>query len=391
MPEVKISLFSQLLHLLDRTEFDKVVRKHKTDKYQKGINSWTHLVSMVFCHLAKSSSVREISDGLRSAAGNLNHLGITRSPCKSSVSYINAHRSWVMFKDYYFALLNRYEPSLARKRKYAATIKRKIFLLDTTTITLCLSLFDWAKFRSWKGAVKLHTVLDYDTSLPVFIHMTEGKRHDSKITPVASFPAGSVVVMDRGYFKIDFLNNLDSNRVYFVTRLKDYVEVESVQSFLTNGRKEHILSDDEVKLLGQRASNRYPKTLRVVQVYDHLTGQHLSLLTNNLSWTADTISQLYRCRWEIEIFFKQIKNVLRIKTFIGTSPNAVLIQVWTAMISILLLRYLQNKAKHPWHLSNMAAMLRTHLFSKIDMWKWLNYPFIKSNPPPEHLPLLKLL
>lgn len=128
-----------------------------------------------------------------------------------------------------------------------------------------------------------------------------------------------------------------------------------------------------------------------MEVYDEPTDQHLFLLTNNLSWTADTISQLYRARWDIEVFFKQIKQVLRVKTFIGTSANAVLIQVWSAMISILMLKYLQNKAKHKWHLSNLAAMIRTHLFSKIDVWKWIDHPFIKSNPPPLEMPLLKLL
>ncbi len=390
MPEINISLFSQLLHLLDRNDFDRLVKKHSADKFTKGINSWTHLVSMLFCHLAKASSVREISDGLRSAAGNLNHLGVTKSPCKSSISYINTHRSWELFKDFYFALLEKYEPSLAKRRKYAMTLKRKIFIMDATTISLCLSLFDWAKFRARKGAIKLHTVLDYDTSLPVFVHMTEGRQHESKVTPVTLFPVGSVVVMDRAYVKYEYLNNLDSNGIYFVTRLKRNADIELVESFLTNQKQEHILSDEDIRLSGFYPSQKYPGTLRVVEVYDEPTDQHLFLLTNNLTWTADTISQLYRARWDIEVFFKQIKQVLRVKTFVGTSANAVLIQVWSAMISILMLKYLQNKAKHKWHLSNLAAMIRTHLFSKIEVWKWLDQPFIKSNPPPLDMPLFKL-
>lgn len=391
MPDINISLFSQLLQLVDRNDFDRLVKKHNTDKFSKGINSWTHLVSMLFCHLAKSTSVREISDGLRSAAGNLNHLGVGKSPCKSSISYINAHRSWELFKDFYFALLEKHEPSLAKRRKYALKLKRKIFILDATTISLCLSLFDWAKFRTRKGGIKLHTVLDYDTSLPVFVHMTEARQHDSKVTPVTLFPVGSVVVMDRAYVKYEYLNNLDSNGIFFVTRLKRNADIELVESFLTNEKQEHILSDEDIRLSGFYPSQEYPETLRVVEVYDEKTEQHLFLLTNNLSWTADTISQLYRARWDIEVFFKQIKQVLRVKTFIGTSANAVLIQVWSAMISILLLKYLQNRAKHKWHLSNLAAMLRTHLFSKIEIWRWLDQPFIKSNPPPLELPLLKLL
>lgn len=391
MPDINISLFSQLLQLVDRNDFDRLVKKYHADKFSKGISSWTHLVSMLFCHLAKSTSVREISDGLRSAAGNLNHLGVSKSPCKSSISYINAHRSWELFKDFYFALLEKYEPSLARRRKYAHKLKRKIFILDATTISLCLSLFDWAKFRTRKGGIKLHTVLDYDTSLPVFVHMTEGRQHESKVAPVSLFPVGSVVVMDRAYVKYEYLNNLDSNGIYFVTRIKRNADIELIESFLTNDKQDHILSDEDIRLTGFYTAQKYPGTLRVVEVYDAESEQHLFLLTNNLNWTADTISQLYKARWDIEVFFKQIKQVLRVKTFIGTSSNAVLIQVWTAMISILLLKYLQNRAKHRWHLSNLAAMLRTHLFSKIEIWRWLDQPFIKSNPPPEELPLLKLI
>lgn len=391
MPEINISLFSQSLQLLDRNVFDRLVKKHKSDKHQKGLNSWTHLVSMLFCHLSKSTSVREISDGLRSAAGNLNHLGVGKSPCKSSVSYINAHRKWELFRDYYFALLEHYEPSLARRRQYAHKLKRKIFLLDATTISLCLSLFDWAKFRTRKGGIKLHTVLDYDTALPVFVNMTEARRHESKVAPVEVFPEGSVAVMDRGFINYEYLNILDSRGVFFVTRLKSNADVKTIKSYWTNEKQEHIRSDKDIKLMGLQVSKKYTGKLRAIEVYDKKTDQYLVLLTNNMFWTADTISQLYKARWDIETFFKQIKQVLRIKTFVGTSPNAVLIQVWTAMISILLLKYLQNRAKHKWHLSNLAAMLRTHLFSKIEMWKWLDHPFIKSNPPPPELPLLQLL
>lgn len=277
------------------------------------------------------------------------------------------------------------------QRKNALKLKQKIFILAATTISLCLSLFDWAQFRTRKRGIKLHTVLDYDTSLPVFVHMTEGRQLESKVAPVALFQAGSVVVMDRAYVKYNYLINLDSNDIYFVIRLKRNADIELVQTYLTNEKQEHILSDEDTRLSGFYTSQKYPGTLRVVEVYDEKTEQHLFLLTNNLSWTADTISQLYKARWDLEVFFKQIKQVLKIKTFVGTSSNAVLIQVWTAMISILLLVYLQLRAKHNWHLSNLAAMLRTHLFSKLDMWKWLYEPFIKPHPPPDNMPLLKLV
>jgi IS4 transposase len=234
-------------------------------------------------------------------------------------------------------------------------------------------------------------VLHYDIALPVFLNMTEARKHESRVSPVEIFPAGSVVVMDRAYINYDYLNNLDSRGVFFVTRLKSNADVKTIKSYWTSDKQEHIRSDKDIRLMGIQVSKKYSGPLRAVEVYDKKSDQYLVLLTNNTIWTADTISQLYKARWDIETFFKQIKQVLRIKTFVGTSPNAVLIQVWTAMISILLLKYLQNRAKHKWHLSNLAAMLRTHLFSKIEMWKWLDHPFIKAKPPPDELPLLKLL
>ena len=166
MSRIKVSLFSQILSLIDRTIVDKAVRIHQTDKYSKGINSWTHLVLMLFMHLAKANSVRDISNGLRSITGNLNHLGVNKAPSKSSISYINANRSWEVFRDIYMALLDKYEPSLQRKRKYLHKLKRKIFLMDSSTIPLSFNLFDWAKFRTTKEAIKLHAVLDYDLGLP---------------------------------------------------------------------------------------------------------------------------------------------------------------------------------------------------------------------------------
>jgi hypothetical protein len=378
-----ITLFSQILSQINRNSFNKVVRNHGTDKHSKGINTWTHLVSMLFCHLAKANSVREISNGLRSATGNLNHLGVQRSPCKSSISYQNKQRNWEVFKDLYFSLFNTLEGELKVKRKYAKQLKRKIFIIDSTTISLCLKLFDWAKFRQRKGAIKLHTMLDYDYSLPVYLCMSDGKKHDVTIAKKMDIPSGSVIVMDKAYVDFNWLYNLDSRGVFFVSRLKQNADIKVVESFLTDGKKEHILDDQDILMTGFYTEKKYPDKLRIVKVYDDKNDREIILLTNNFSWTADTISQLYKARWDIESFFKDIKQALKIKTFIGTSPNAVLIQVWTAMIAILLLKYLKNKAKYEWHLSNLVGFLRINLFVKISLWKWLDEPFIKMNDPPE--------
>lgn len=258
--------------------------------------------------------------------------------------------------------------------------------MDSTIIPLSLSLFDWAKFRTKKGAVKLHAVLDYDTSLPSYAVLSDGKTHDATIAKQTVFPSESVLVVDRAYVDYTWLYNLDSSGVFFVTRLKSNADVEVVESFLTDEKHDHILSDQDIKMTGFYTSKKYPDKLRIVKVYDEVNEQELILLTNNLSWTADTISQLYKARWDIEVFFKHLKQLFRVKTFVGTSANAVRIQMWCSMIAILLINYLKSKAKYKWHLSNLITFLRTNLFVKIDLWKWVHKPvYERHNLPPPNL------
>ena len=384
MSRIKVSLFSQVLKQIDRSIFNKLVAKHKTDKYTKGINTWTHFVAMLFMQLSKVDSLRDISTGLRSATGNLSHLGVEKAPSKSSISYINKHRKALFFEELYFELLENLEPSLNKRRKYARRLKRKIFIMDSSIIPLCLSLFDWAKFRTKKGAIKLHAVLDYDTGLPNYAAITDGKKHDVKVAVDTVFPRDSVLVVDRAYVDYDWLFNLDSSGVFYVTRLKSNADIEIVETFLTNEKHEHILSDEDIKLTGFYSSQKYPDKLRIVKVYDKDNDQTLVLLTNNLSWTADTISQLYKARWDVEVFFKHLKQLFRVKTFVGTSENAVRIQMWCSMIAILVFSYLKRKAKHKWNLSNLVTFLRINLFVKIELWKWLNNPITKkANAPPQ--------
>ena len=378
MSHIKVNLFSQVLALIDRNIFLRLVRKHNSDKYCKGITSWTHLVSMIFMQLSGATSLRDISNGMRSATGNLNHLGIERAPSKSSISYLNAHRTYDLFKALYFELLELYEPSLQRRRVYANRLKRQIFIMDASIIPLSLSLFDWAKFRTKKGAIKLHAVLDYDTGLPSYAVISDGKKHDVNAAKQVIFPSGSVLVVDRAYVDYEWLYNLDSTGVIFVTRLKKNADIQIVQSFLTNDKHEHILSDEDIELMGFYSSKKYPKNLRIVRVYDEVNDKTLILLTNQISWTTDTISQLYKARWDVEVFFKHLKQLFRVKTFVGTSSNAVRIQMWCSMIAILLINYLKSKAKYKWHLSNLITFLRINLFVKIDLWKWVHNPVIEN-------------
>jgi len=386
MSVIKVSLFAQVLSLVDRNTFHKIVSQHNSDKSCKGYDSWTQFVSMLFMQFSGVNSVRDISNGLRSATGNLSHFGVKKAPSKSSVSYQNKHRTFEVFEDLYFALLDKYEPSLKRRKIHARRLKRKIFIMDASIIPLCLSLFDWAKFRTKKGALKLHAVVDYDTGLPSYACMTDGKKHDVTVAKDTVFPKDSVLVVDRAYVDYEWLNYLDSSGVIFVTRLKSNADIKIVETFLTNEKQEHILSDQDIKLTGFYSSQKYPSKLRIVRVYDQINDKTLVLLTNQLIWTADTISQLYKARWDVEVFFKHLKQQFKVKSFVGTSANAVRIQMWCSMIAILLFNYLKNKAAYKWHLSNLVCFLRMNLFVKIDLWKWLDMPIaIKPKPPPQNL------
>ena len=378
----KISLLGQIIQLLDRSLFNKLVKDHNSDKHQKGFDSWSHLVSMLFCHLAKSQSLRDISNGLRSATGNLNHLGNVHSPSKSNLSYQNQHRDWNLFKSYYFALLNQLGQHTGFKQ-VKFRIKSKIFLLDASIISLCLSLFDWAKYKTKKGAVKLHTLLDFDGNLPVYVNITDGKTADNKGAYDIPLIEGSVIVADRFYNDFSLLHVWDSNKVFFVVRHKDNIQFKSIrEKELPEKRHPHLLKDEIIELTGVKSKVNYPRQLRRVAIWDEKNEQTIEVITNHMTWCANTISELYKSRWQIEIFFREIKQLLHIKSFIGTSQNAVMIQIWTALITILILKYLKALAKYNWYLSNLVAFLRINLFVKIDLQKWLDEPFLKKEKPP---------
>ena len=372
-----ITLFCQILQQVDRNLFHEAVKKYQSDKHSKGINSWTHLVSMLFCHLSKSQSIREITNGLLSVSGNLNHLGIQgKCPCRSSLSYINSHRDWRMFREFYFLLKEDLQNKGHLKRKKFKKINRKIFMLDSTVISLCLKVFDWAKYRQEKGAIKLHTLLDYDGCMPSYMYMTEGRQSDVKHAHYMTLPRRSVVVGDRGYLDFSMLNEWRKNDIYFVIRLKKSINHKMVKELpLSEKDKSSILKDELITLTEEGTKENYPKPIRRVVIYDEKNDSVIELITNNLTWTASTIAELYKQRWMVEIFFKELKQHLKIKSFIGTNENAMWIQIWTALITLLLLRYLKELAKYNWSLSNLIAFLRMNLFVKIFLNEWLDNPF----------------
>jgi hypothetical protein len=376
-----LTLFSQIISKLDRTIFNRLVNEGETDKHNKGYNSWTHLVSMLFCQFAKSQSVRDISNGLRSATGNLNHLGVQKAPSKSSISYQNKYRDYNLFKGYYYQLLGSLGQQAGFKR-VKFKIKSKIFLLDSTTISLSLSLFNWAKYKTAKGAVKMHTLLDYDGNLPAYVNITDGKTADNKGAYDIPLLKGSVIVADRFYNDFPLLNIWDSTGVFFVIRHKENIKFKSIkENPLPENKHQHLLKDEIVELIGPLSISKYPKQLRRVAVWDEVNQQVIELITNQLNWSANTIGELYKSRWQVEIFFREIKQLLHIKSFIGTSQNAVMIQIWTALITILVLKVLKALAQFNWHLSNLVAFIRLNLFVKIDLQLWLDKPYQSHDIP----------
>jgi IS4 transposase len=259
--------------------------------------------------------------------------------------------------------------------------KNKLVSLDSSVIDLCAKLYDWAKFCRTKGAVKLHMLLDHDGYLPSFCVITDGKTHDVRVARRLRFDPGTVVVMDRGYVDYAWFGRLTSQGVFFVTRLKDNATYKVVERrevpYHTRGL---VLRDEVIRLTGSGAETKCPHPLRRIEFYDETSKLLLVFLTNNLSFGSTTIAAIYKDRWQIELFFKALKQNLKVKTFVGTSANALKVQIWTALIAMLILKYLQLKSSFGWSLSNLLALLRMNLFVHRDLWSWLNEPFGLDSP-----------
>ena len=365
------SMFSQILKLFSRTEFELLVRETKAERHARGFSSWAQFVAMLFCQLGRAHSLREICHGLATCEGKLSQLGIA-VPKRSSLSYANEHRPWELYQRLFFSLLERCRKAGPFPKKFR--FKNKLVSLDSTVIDLCIKLFDWAKFRRTKGAIKLHLVLDHEGYLPSFGVISEGKTHDVKVAHTLSFEPGTVVVDDRGYNDYRLFAKWTEEEVYFVTRMKENALYKVIESRPVPQNRS-VLKDQVIGLTGIDAWEKCPYLLRRVEVYSAEKGEVLVFLTNHFGFGATTIAAIYKDRWQIELFFKAIKQNLKIKTFVGTSANAVKIQVWTALMTMLILRYLQLKSKFAWSLSNLVALLRMNLFTYRDLWAWLDQPF----------------
>ena len=374
-----MSLFNQLLQHFPALEFAALVKKHSAERAAKGFSCRAQLVAMLFCQLAHADSLRDICNGLACCMGKLVHLGINVAPNKSTLSYANRHRPAKLYEDLFYTALARFrdEKGLGeRKRKFR--FKNKLLSLDSTTISLCLAMFPWAGFRRAKGGVKAHVLLDHDDYMPSYVLITEARRSDVKMADAFPLNSGSIIAMDRGYNDYSLFGSWTERGIWFVTRLKDNAAYE-VLSDAAVPQNRNILSDQLIQLAGEKARQDCPYPLRRVVVRDPLNNREIVLLTNHPDFGATTIAAIYKDRWEIELFFKALKQNLKVKSFVGTSENALRIQIWTALLAILLLKWMHHLSKAKWSLSNLASMLRMNLFTYRNLTAWLDNPF--GTPP----------
>ena len=374
-----MSLFNQLLRHFPKLEFAALVKKHNAERASKGFSCRTQLVAMLFCQLAHADSLREICNGLACCVGKLVHLGIDVAPSKSTLSYANKHRPAKLFEDLFYTALARFrdEKGLgSRKRKFR--FKNKLLSLDSTTISLCLEMFPWARFRQAKGGVKAHVLLDHDDYLPSYVLITEARCGDVKLADSFPLNPGSIVAMDRGYSDYGLYGRWTERGIFFVTRLKDNARYEVLDTGALPANR-NILGDELIQFTCGKAQKDCPYPLRRVAVWDPVGEREIVLLTNLIEFGPTTIAAIYKDRWEIELFFKSLKQNLKVKSFVGTSENALRIQIWTALIAILLLKWMHHLSKAKWSLSNLASMLRLNLFTYRDLGAWLDNPF--GTPP----------
>jgi Domain of unknown function (DUF4372)/Transposase DDE domain len=369
------SIFSQVLKLFLRGEFEKAVKEHKAERHARGFTSWGQFMAMMFCQLARADSLREICGGLACCEGQLKHLGVPVAPKKSTLAYANEHRPWELYQTVFEQTLFKCQ-ELVRGRggRKKFRFKNKLMSLDGSIIDLSVSMFDWAKYRRTKGAIKLHLLLDHDGYLPSFAVVTEGKTSEIKVARTLRFAPGTILAIDRGYIDYEWFRELTQEEVYFVTRMKEGAVYE-VNEELELPQNSNVVRDQIISFPRLKREGEESVLFRRVEIWDAEKQTAIVFLSNLLAFGATTIAAIYKERWQVELFFKALKQTLKIKTFVGTSANAVRTQVWTALIAMLVLKYLQMKSKFSWSLSNLAALLRQQLFFYRDLWVWLDDPF----------------
>jgi hypothetical protein len=354
------TIFTELLKLCPRYQFDKAVERYQGDRYVKTFKTWQQFITNLYSQIAQKDSLRDIVTGLSAHAARWYHIGLS-GVHKSTFADANSKRDYRIFEDMFYNLLGRCR-DLTPKHKFR--FKNPLYTIDASTIDLCLSVFPWAKFRTTKGAVKMHCLYDHSGALPSFMTITDGKRHDIRVVKESSFPVlpDSIISVDKAYIDYKWLYSLTVKGAWFVTRAKSNIDYTVIGQHQISGKG--VLSDESIILTGVLTKEKYPKALRLIRYYDEEREKTLIFLTNNFKFAARTIAQIYKSRWQIELFFKWIKQNLKIKSFLGTSKNAVLTQIWTAMCYYLLLTYIKYQTKYAYSLLQLSRVIRETLFER---------------------------
>ena len=389
----KNGLFGQLLSHFPRSEFSQLVHKHQAERCAKGFSSYTQFVAMLFCHLARAESLREICYGLHSCGGKLRHLGLLRAPARSTLSYANAHRPAEMYRDLFYTVLKRLRAQAGfMPQRHHFRFKNPLLSLDATVISLSLGLFPWADFNCTKGGIKVHVVLDHADYLPRYVCVGSVRQHDVQYARSLSLPPGSIVALDKGYLDLKMFCRWNSEGVYFVTPMKRQL-LYRVCKHNPVREGQGLVSDEVIELTGKKGAKSYPQRLRRIEleIVDSRSGlaRRLVLLTNHQRLAASTIAGIYKERWQIELFFRALKQNLTLRHFVGSTPNALAIQIWTALIAMLLLKWLHYMSQCRWSLSTLATTLRLNLFTYRELQAFLDDPWEPPPrpPPPAQLPL----
>lgn len=362
------TILNQLLTLIPRHQFETLVKSYFGDRYVKRFNCWKQLSVLLYAQSSSKNSLRDIQNGLAVQQSKLYHLGIEKVP-RSTLSDANRDRDYHIYEELFYRLLDRCK-SITPKHKFK--FKNPLQILDATVIDLCLSTFSWAKFRATKGAIKIHCQLDYSGQIPSFLVITTGKTHEIRVARSSmTLMPDSIYCFDKGYIDFEWFSTINNKCAFFVTRAKDNLNYQVIGQQPEHNNKS-VLFDLKIKLAGFYKSKDYPDALRLILYHDKETDKTLSFLTNNFKLSPVTIAQIYKARWQVEIFFKWIKQNLKIKTFLGTSKNAVLTQIWIAMCYFLMLAYIKYQTKYKKSLFYLGKIVKETLMQRLSLIDLLN-------------------
>ncbi len=365
------TIFSQIMDYAPKNIFDQLVSEYKGNYRFRTFSCWDQLLCLAFAQLTFRESLRDIETCLRSNSEKLYHMGIKGNISRTNLSRANETRNWKIFARFANHLIQEALSLYTKDELIYKELDNSLYALDSTTIDLCMSLFPWAKFRKNKSAVKLHTLLDIRTSIPTFIHITSGKVHDVNILDLISIETSAFYIIDKGYIDFERLFTLKNKNAYFITRAKKNLACQRIYSRDVS-KYENIKYDQTVKLTGVKTSTLYPEQIRKIKFIDKENDKELIFLTNNFLLDADMIARLYKDRWKIELFFKWIKQHLRIKSFYGTSENAVKIQIYSAISVYVMIAIIKKKLNIAESLYTILQILSINIFSKVLINQLLN-------------------